>query len=71
MPDHARSAIAFLILTTTPGVFVLGGLGPLVWERGAAGPHEALLTLVAAGAAAGDSGIVGVQQRIARAGGGR
>jgi uncharacterized membrane protein YbhN (UPF0104 family) len=46
-----RSAIAFLILTTAPGVFVLGGLGLLVWARGAAGPHKALLTLVPAGVA--------------------
>jgi uncharacterized membrane protein YbhN (UPF0104 family) len=46
-----RSAIAFLILTAAPGVFVLGGLGLLVWERGAAGPHKALLTLVPAGVA--------------------
>jgi uncharacterized membrane protein YbhN (UPF0104 family) len=46
-----RSAIAFLILTTAPGVFVLGGLGLLVWEGGAAGPHKAVLTLLPAGIA--------------------
>lgn len=46
-----RSAIAFLILTTGPGVAVLGGIGPLVWEGGAAGPHNAVLTLVPAGIA--------------------
>lgn len=46
-----RSAIAFLILTTAPGVFVLGGLGLLVWDGDAAGPHKVLLTLVPAAVA--------------------
>jgi uncharacterized membrane protein YbhN (UPF0104 family) len=54
LPHHGslgvttRSAIAFLILTTAPGVVVLAGLGLLVWAGGAAGPHKAVLTLVPA-----------------------
>jgi uncharacterized membrane protein YbhN (UPF0104 family) len=47
----ARSAIAFLILTSAPGVVVLGALGLLVWQGGAAGPHRAVLTLLPAGIA--------------------
>jgi uncharacterized membrane protein YbhN (UPF0104 family) len=46
-----RSAIAFLIITTAPGAIVLGALGLLVWEGGAAGPHKVLLTLLPAGIA--------------------
>jgi uncharacterized membrane protein YbhN (UPF0104 family) len=49
--ETTRSAIAFLILTTAPGVVALGGLGLLLWEGGAAGPHTAVLTLVPAGIA--------------------
>jgi uncharacterized membrane protein YbhN (UPF0104 family) len=44
-----RSAVAFTILTSTPGALVLGGLGLLVWEGAAAGPHAAALTLLPAG----------------------
>jgi uncharacterized membrane protein YbhN (UPF0104 family) len=43
-----RSAIAFAILTTAPGVVVLAALGLLIWAGGAAGPHKAVLTLVPA-----------------------
>jgi uncharacterized membrane protein YbhN (UPF0104 family) len=44
----ARSAIAFLILTSAPSLVVLGALGLLVWRGGAAGPHQAALTLLPA-----------------------
>jgi uncharacterized membrane protein YbhN (UPF0104 family) len=46
-----QSAIAFLILTTAPGVLVLGGLGLLLWAGAAAGPHAPALTLLPGGLA--------------------
>jgi uncharacterized membrane protein YbhN (UPF0104 family) len=47
--DTIRSAVAFTLLTSAPGALVLGGLGLLVWEGAAAGPHAVALTLLPAG----------------------
>ena len=47
-----RSTIAFTVLTLAPGVVVLGFFGVSLWLGWPAGPHDALLTLPAAGVAA-------------------
>ncbi len=44
----SRSAIAFILLISAPGVLVLGGLGLLLWAGWPAGPHKAALTLLPA-----------------------
>jgi uncharacterized membrane protein YbhN (UPF0104 family) len=56
-PDDAslarltRSAVAFALVTNVPGVIVLGTLGLSLWLGWPAGPHSAVLTLPATGAA--------------------
>jgi uncharacterized membrane protein YbhN (UPF0104 family) len=47
-----QSTLALTILTNAPGLLVLGGLGFALWLGWPPGPHSALLTLPAAGAAA-------------------
>jgi uncharacterized membrane protein YbhN (UPF0104 family) len=47
-----RSTIAFMVLTTGPGVAALAFLGVTLWLGWPAGPHAALLTLPAAAIAA-------------------
>ncbi len=44
----SRSAIAFVLLISAPGVLVLGGLGLMLWAGWPAGPHKAVLTLLPA-----------------------
>src|ERR1700759_2709589 len=46
-----RSTIAFTLLTTVPAVVVLGTFGRSLWLGCPDGPHQALLTLPAAGVA--------------------
>jgi uncharacterized membrane protein YbhN (UPF0104 family) len=47
-----RSAIAFALLISAPGVLVLAGLGLMLWAGWLSGPHEAVLTLLPAAVAA-------------------
>jgi uncharacterized membrane protein YbhN (UPF0104 family) len=46
-----QSTVALTILTTAPGLLVVGGLGFALWLGWPPGPHRALLTLPAAGVA--------------------
>lgn len=46
-----RSSIAFVVLTSAPGVLVLAALGVTLWLGWASGPHGAALSLVPAGVA--------------------
>lgn len=48
-----QSTLALTILTSAPGLLVLGGLGFALWLGWPPGPHSALLTLPAAGVATG------------------
>lgn len=51
LPALTQSTVALTILTTAPGLLVLGGLGFALWLGWPPGPHNAPLTLPAAGVA--------------------
>ena len=51
LPALTQSTVALTILTTAPGLLVLGGLGFALWLGWSPGPHSTLLTLPAAGVA--------------------
>jgi uncharacterized membrane protein YbhN (UPF0104 family) len=51
LPALTQSTVALTILTTAPGLLVLGGLGFALWLGWPPGPHNTLLTLPAAGVA--------------------
>ena len=61
-----RSTIAFTILTTSPSVAALAMFGLGLWLGSPAGPHRALLTLPAAGAAVALMLLTWVLRRRAR-----
>jgi uncharacterized membrane protein YbhN (UPF0104 family) len=51
LPALAQSTVALTILTSAPGLLVLGGLGFALWLGWPPGPHSTLLTLPAVGVA--------------------
>jgi uncharacterized membrane protein YbhN (UPF0104 family) len=52
LPALTQSTVALTILTSAPGLVLLGGLGFALWLGWPPGPHNTLLTLPAAGVAA-------------------